>query len=113
MSVDAVRDLRDWQRREASVQERALRAAAKAHTRLRQLDDQRAVAVVELARAVDELVAAGISREQASAFLGLDASALARKLGPARPPSGGRKSTEASPHKSGSGVGIGRPQLPS
>jgi hypothetical protein len=81
MGTDAVKDLRDWQRRAAGEQERALRAASKAHARMRRLDEQRAVAETELARAVDELVSTGVSRGQVAAFLGLELSSLGSRPG--------------------------------
>lgn len=76
MGSDAVKDLREWQRREASVQEKALRAAAKAQERLIQLDEQRAGAEAALADALAELATAGIAREQAAAFLGVALSSF-------------------------------------
>jgi hypothetical protein len=95
MSVDAMKDLWEWQRRAAGVQERALRAAAKAHTRLGQLDEQRAVAALKLARAVDELVTVGISRQQAAAFLGVTPSTLNPKSGMAKSPGRHKNAAEA------------------
>jgi hypothetical protein len=95
VSVDAVKDLREWQRREAGIQERALRAAAKTHTRLGQLDEQRAVAADELARAVDELVTVGISRQQAAAFLGVKPSTLNPRTATAKP--SGRHKNQVEP----------------
>lgn len=81
MGSDAVKDLREWQRREASAQEKALRAAAKAQERLGQLDLQRKVAEVALAESLDELAVTGITREQAAAFLDVAPSSLPSRSG--------------------------------
>jgi hypothetical protein len=108
VSVDAVKDLREWQRREAGIQERALRATAKAHTRLGQLDEQRAVAALELARAVDELVTVGISRQQAAAFLGVTPSTLNPKSSTARSQSRHKNQTEVQGEASTPRSGHGR-----
>ena len=71
MGSDAVKDLREWQRREASAQEKALRVAAKAQERMVQLDEQRKDAEAALAESLDDLAATGITREQAAAFLAM------------------------------------------
>lgn len=76
MGSDAIKDLREWQRRHASDQERALRAALKARTRLAKLDEQRATAQADLADAVEDLATAGVSRDQAAALLATTTSAL-------------------------------------
>lgn len=79
MGNDAVRDLRDWQRRQMGAQDRALRAAAKAHARLARLDEQRTDAADVLADAIEVLASTGISRDQAAAFLGVTPSQLGRR----------------------------------
>ncbi len=76
MGTDAVKELRQWQRREAGLQEQALRAAAKAHDRLRRIDEERAAAELALADALKALAEAGISREQAATFLGIATAAM-------------------------------------
>jgi hypothetical protein len=76
MGRDAVRDLRDWQRREATAQETALRKVAKAQQRLRQLDDHSVAARDSLATALEELAATGVTREQAAVFLGVAPASL-------------------------------------
>ena len=73
---DALKDLREWQRRHASAQERALRSAIKARSRVDQLDEQRAAATADLVDALEALATAGVSREQAAALLGTTVSAL-------------------------------------
>jgi len=93
MGIDAVKELRQWQRREAGLQEQALRAAAKAHDRLRRLDEERVAAEAVLADALEALATTGIARDQAAAFLGVSASALPSG---SRPP-GRRRSAQLTP----------------
>lgn len=90
MGSDAVRDLREWQRRAAGAQEQALRSAAKALKRLADLEVQRVAAQQALAESLEALAATGVSRDQAAAFLGLAVSALPnRTSGTKRAPATG------------------------
>lgn len=99
MGNDAVKDLREWQRREASVQEKALRAASKALDRLSQLDGQRAAAESALADALDALDATGINRDQCAAFLDLTPGQLSRTTSTKRRASSGRAAPAPQPAK--------------
>ena len=76
MGGNAVKDLREWQRRHASAQERALRSAVKAQDRLVQLEAQRVAASGELAAALETLAETGVNREQAAALLGVTPASL-------------------------------------
>jgi hypothetical protein len=78
---DAVRDLREWQRRAASAQEQALRSAAKAQKRLADLAGQQETAHQALVESLEALAATGVSRDQAAAFLGVAVSVLPNRTG--------------------------------
>ena len=91
MGADAVKDLRAWQREQASQQQRALRTAQKAKQQLEALDVKRATALETLTTAVATLEGAGLDRDQCAAFLDTTPGDLARLTG-ARRGSPGRQS---------------------
>jgi len=84
MGVDAVKDLRAWQREQASAQERALRTARKAKQLIDDLEEKRVAAMNGLATAVASLEKAGLTREQCASFLDLTPDELVRTTNAAR-----------------------------
>ena len=92
MATDAVRGLRDWQRAQATQQDQALKAGAKALARLGDLDAEIDKSRATLATALADLVEAGVTADQAAAFLGVDPHELARVVGTAK-----RRAVTASP----------------
>lgn len=84
MGADAVKDLRAWQREQASAQERALRAARKAKQLIDDLEAKRVAALDGLASAVSTLEKAGLTRDQCASFLDLTPEELARTTSAAR-----------------------------
>jgi hypothetical protein len=84
MGADAVKDLRAWQREQASAQERALRTARKAKQLIDDLEEKRLAALDELASAVSTLEKAGLTREQCASFLDLTQDELVRTTNAAR-----------------------------
>ena len=92
MGSDALRQLREWQRREAGAQDQALRAATRAWVKLERSDNERAAIVKELADAVASLESSGVPRDQAAALLGVSPTVLGRMISGrtgARPDSAG------------------------
>lgn len=84
MGADAVKDLRAWQREQASAQERALRAARKAKQLIDDLESKRLAALDGLASAVSTLEKAGLTRDQCASFLDLTPDELVRTTNAAR-----------------------------
>jgi len=84
MGADAVKDLRAWQREQASAQERALRTARKAKQLIDDLEEKRLAALDGLSSAVSTLEKAGLSRDQCASFLGMTPEELARTTSAAR-----------------------------
>jgi hypothetical protein len=78
MGTDALKDLRAWQREQASQQDKALRTARRAQQVIDDLDTKRAAAVDGLALAVAGLEKTGLSREQCAAFLDMTPEELSR-----------------------------------
>jgi hypothetical protein len=81
MGTDALKDLRAWQREQASQQDKALRTARRAQQVIDDLDSKRAAAVDGLALAVAGLEETGLSREQCAGFLDLTPEGLSRATG--------------------------------
>ena len=78
MGTDAIRGLRDWQRQQATQQDQALKAGAKAWARLGELDLEITKTRATLAAALTDLHDAGVTADQAAAFLGVAPDELAR-----------------------------------
>jgi len=93
MGADAVKDLRAWQREQASAQERALRAARKAKQLIDDLEAKRLAALDGLVSAVSTLEKAGLTRDQCASFLDLTPDELVRTTNAAR---GGASSRQPS-----------------
>jgi hypothetical protein len=81
MGTDALKDLRAWQREQASQQDKALRTARRAQQVIDDLDHKRAAAVDGLALAIGGLEETGLSREQCAAFLDMTPDELNRTAG--------------------------------
>ena len=79
-----MKDLRAWQREQASAQERALRAARKAKQLIDDLEAKRLAALDGLASAVSTLEKAGLTRDQCASFLDLTPDELVRTTNAAR-----------------------------
>jgi len=84
MGADAVKDLRAWQREQASAQERALRTARKAKQLIDYLEEKRLAALDGLSSAVSTLEKAGLTRDQCASLLDLTPEELARTTSAAR-----------------------------
>jgi len=84
MGSEALKELREWQRAQASEQDKACRSAARALARLGQLDAERVEAQAALATAVVALEASGVVREQAAALLEVTPDELGRLVTAAR-----------------------------
>jgi hypothetical protein len=84
MGADAVKDLRAWQREQASAQERALRTARKAKQLIDDLEEKRLAALDGLSSAVSTLEKAGLTRDQCASLLDLTPEELARTTSAAR-----------------------------
>ncbi len=84
MPSEALKELREWQRAQASEQDKAFRLASRAMTRLAQLEGERVDAQSSLASAVTSLEASGVVRDQAAALLGVSPDELGRLLSAAR-----------------------------
>lgn len=80
MASDALKDLREWQRAQASEQDKALKGATRSLARLARLDDERAQAMASLGDAVAALEVTGLVREQIAALLGVPLDELGRML---------------------------------
>lgn len=89
MGSDALKDLRAWQREQASQQEKALRSARRARQLIDDLDAKRTVAIDKLANALAALEATGLGREQCAAFLDVVPAELARLAGSRKRPVSG------------------------
>ena len=93
MPSEALKDLREWQRAQASEQDKAFRLASRTLARLVQLEEERLEAQSSLASAVAALEASGVVRDQAAALLDVTPDELGRLLTAARrnqPPASGR-----------------------
>jgi hypothetical protein len=93
MPSEALKELREWQRAQATEQDKAFRLASRALARLAQLEEQRVEAHASLASAVASLEASGVARDQVAALLDVAPDELARLLNAARrsqPPTSGR-----------------------
>jgi hypothetical protein len=93
MGSDALKDLRAWQRDQASDQERALRSARKAKQLIDDLDRKRVEALNGLASAVRGLEQTGLSREQCAAFLDMTPEEVSRSTNAGRRASARRQSS--------------------
>jgi hypothetical protein len=78
VGTDAIRGLRDWQRLQATQQDQALKAGAKAWARLGELDAEIIKTRSALTAALADLQDAGVTADQAAAFLGVAPDELAR-----------------------------------
>jgi len=78
VASEALKDLREWQRAQASEQDKAFRSATRALARLVQLDEDRTTTQASLAAAVAALEASGVVREQAAALLDVTPDELTR-----------------------------------
>ena len=84
MGSEALKELREWQRAQASEQDKAFRSATRALARLGQLETERAEVQSSLASAVAALEASGVVREQAAALLDVTPDELGRLVTAAR-----------------------------
>jgi hypothetical protein len=93
MPSEALKELREWQRAQASEQDKAFRLASRALARVVQLEGERLAAQSSLASAVAALEASGVVRDQTAALLDVTPDELSRLLTAARrnqPPTSGR-----------------------
>lgn len=89
MGTDALKDLRAWQRQQASEQDKALRDARRAKKTIVDLDAKIDAALEGLVAAIAKLEATGLRRTQCAALLDLGPDeqsrvALARRRAGAR-----------------------------
>ena len=84
MPSEALKELREWQRAQASEQDKAFRLASRAMARLARLEGERVEAQSSLASAVAALEVSGVVRDQAAALLDVSPDELGRLLTAAR-----------------------------
>ena len=83
--TDALKDLRAWQREQATQQDRSLRAVRRALASIAELETKRDIEITALTDAVAALEASGIDRDHCAALLDLTPADLSRITRPRRP----------------------------
>lgn len=88
MGTDALKELREWQRAQASEQDKALKAATRALARLARVEEERSQALASLVDSVAALEGSGVVRDQVAALLDVQPDELGRLLTAGRRSSG-------------------------
>lgn len=100
MGTDALKDLRAWQRQQASEQDKALRDARRSKKIIDDLDAKLGSALDGLVSAIARLEATGLTRTQCGALLDLGPDAQTRVAG-ARRMAATRRATDPAAPKTG------------